>query len=198
MRSDARFNRERILEAAAEALAAPGDVSLKAIARRAGVGQGTLYRHFPSRESLVFEVYGEELAELTAAAYELLRTRSPSSALREWLHRLVQLTGITPDLAEAMRSASAPAELDRRPYGPLLAALAALVSANEAAHSIAPGTTPDDVLLLLGSLWQRGVGGRQHTRSERIFETIMRGLVPAAAAGDAPVGTEDDVRIAGE
>jgi AcrR family transcriptional regulator len=70
----------RILEAAAEVLAAPGDTSLKSITRKAGVGQGTLYRHFPTRESLVLEVYGEDIAELVAAVPDLLGTLSPRRA----------------------------------------------------------------------------------------------------------------------
>jgi AcrR family transcriptional regulator len=72
LRSDAEHNRARILRAAREALAASGDFAMNAVARQAGVGQGTLYRHFPTREALVLAVYRQDVAELVDAAPVLL------------------------------------------------------------------------------------------------------------------------------
>ena len=88
-RSDARRNRERILEVATAAFAAAEAraVSLESIARDAGVGIGTLYRHFPNREALVEAIYRAELAEVAAAAERLLKRHPPKIALRRWMDR---------------------------------------------------------------------------------------------------------------
>ncbi|MGW0812846.1 TetR/AcrR family transcriptional regulator [Streptomyces viridiviolaceus] len=182
MRSDARSNRLRILEAAAELLAVPGDTSMKRIARRAGVGQGTLYRHFPTRESLVLQVYAEEVEGLVAAGPALLGVLSPPLALRAWLERLLNLGRSTPEFAAALEPATGtrPGECDdaRRP---LLGALSALVSANESVGTITPGTTAEDVLLLLGPLWHLRAGDEHLVRAQRLFETLMRGLCPSGS-----------------
>ncbi|MGW2458113.1 TetR/AcrR family transcriptional regulator [Streptomyces sp. NPDC001761] len=191
MRSDARSNRLRILEAATEALACPGDASLKSIARRAGVGQGTLYRHFPTRESLMLEVYGAEVDELVTAVPALLSALTPPHALRVWLERLLGLGRSTPEFAEAMRGATAAmTEQCREPYRPLLDALTSLVRANEAAGTILPGTTADDVLVLLGPLWHVGPEDEEPARAARLFDVLIRGMCPASAVRDAEVPGE--------
>ena len=83
-RKDARTNRERILTAAREAFAASSSASLSAIARQAGVGIGTLYRHFPSREALIVELYRHEIQHLIDLAPALLESNQPLEALRLW------------------------------------------------------------------------------------------------------------------
>src|ERR1700759_2316242 len=89
-RADAVRNREKLLIAATELFAARGtDVSLEAIAKRAGVGIGTLYRHFPTRGALVEPAYRNEVAQLTAAAPSLLEQHPPDEALAEWMERFV-------------------------------------------------------------------------------------------------------------
>jgi AcrR family transcriptional regulator len=91
MRADARRNYQRLLAATAEAFAERGadDVSLEEIARRAGVGIGTLYRHFPTRQALLEAVYQDQVDTLDARAAELLQADSPAAALAEWLVTLV-------------------------------------------------------------------------------------------------------------
>lgn len=85
-RSDARRNREHLLEVAGEVLAEQGtQASLREIARRAGVGLGTLYRHFPNREALLDALLRQRFDELTALAETLADTREPRTALVEWL-----------------------------------------------------------------------------------------------------------------
>ncbi|MGP4046961.1 TetR/AcrR family transcriptional regulator [Streptomyces sp. 2A115] len=188
MRSDARFNRLRILEAATEVLAAPGDTSFKSIARRAGVGQGTIYRHFPTRESLVLEVHGEKVDELVTAVPALLSTLRPPLALRAWLERLLSVGTRTPEFADAMSGASGGlTEQRRQAYRPLLEALSALVDANEASGTIVPGTTADDMLLLLGPLWRVGADDEECARSGRLFDVLMRGLCPSGGTLEASV-----------
>ena len=92
IRADARRNRDRLLAEAAAAFAAgrsdgDGPVSLEAIARASGVGIGTLYRHFPTREALVEALYRKELGDLCASAGDLLQAHSPDRALRAWMSR---------------------------------------------------------------------------------------------------------------
>jgi AcrR family transcriptional regulator len=86
MRADARRNRERLLDAARDAFSAHGsEASLDDIARRAGVGPGTLYRHFPTREALLAEVYRGDVDALSRQAYRLAEERPPEEALHAWL-----------------------------------------------------------------------------------------------------------------
>lgn len=91
MRADARRNRDAVFAAAAEAFAARGvEASLEDIARQAGVGIGTLYRHFPTREALVFGTYQHEVELLSQSAPELAAELPPAEALREWMRRFVR------------------------------------------------------------------------------------------------------------
>src|ERR1041384_1647114 len=93
VRSDARENRARILQVARDAFTESADVSMNQIAQRAGVGPGTLYRNFPTREALVLAIYQHEVDRLIGSVPELLATSPPLEALREW----------TVDLVAAMR-----------------------------------------------------------------------------------------------
>src|ERR1700683_5036317 len=88
LRADAAGNRARIIAAARAAVANADEVKLNAIAKQAGVGQGTLYRHFPTREALLAEVYREDVGELVAAAPALLASHEPLTALARWLDPL--------------------------------------------------------------------------------------------------------------
>ncbi|WAJ46011.1 helix-turn-helix domain containing protein [Mycobacterium sp. Aquia_216] len=105
-RSDARRNRERLLEAATAAFAtAQGrPVSLESIARDAGVGIGTLYRHFPNRETLVEAIYRAELAEVAAAAEELIGRHPPATALRHWMDRYADFVAAKRGMAESLHA----------------------------------------------------------------------------------------------
>src|SRR5215472_11137461 len=85
MRADARRNRERLLEVALRAFSSGEEVTLETIARQAGVGIGTLYRHFPTREALVEAVYRGELARLRDTVSQLLASQTPDAALRSWM-----------------------------------------------------------------------------------------------------------------
>src|SRR6516165_11332708 len=91
-RADAVRNHERVLEAAADIFSAGGpDASLEAVAKRAGVGIGTLYRHFPTREALFEAVYRREVDQLGELADRLAGEADPVEALRAWLHAQVRL-----------------------------------------------------------------------------------------------------------
>ncbi|KNB50586.1 TetR family transcriptional regulator [Streptomyces caatingaensis] len=176
-RSDARRNRERILEVALAELTRSPAVALSAIARKAGVGQGTFYRNFPDRESLILEVYRFEVQQVLEAARQLLATRPPDRALREWLDRLAQYAAAKAGLADAMRAATcAPAAPARWGHAPVTAAVALLLEANERAGTIRPGVTPDDLLLAISGLWHVAAHDDAHERVRRLFDLVTDGL----------------------
>lgn len=106
IRSDARRNREKLLQVATAAFAAAEGrpVSLESIAREAGVGIGTLYRHFPTREALVEAIYRTELAEVAAAAEQLLTRYPPRTALRRWMDRYASFVAAKRGMAESLRA----------------------------------------------------------------------------------------------
>ena len=106
IRSDARRNREKLLEVAtaAFATAAGRPVSLESIARDAGVGIGTLYRHFPNREALVEAIYRAELAEVAAAAEQLLKRHPSKTALRRWMDRYASFVAAKRGMAESLHA----------------------------------------------------------------------------------------------
>jgi AcrR family transcriptional regulator len=106
VRADARRNRERLLAAATAAFgAADGQaVSLESIARDAGVGIGTLYRHFPTRDVLVEAVYRSELSAVAAAAEQLLKRHPPRIALRRWMDRYARFVAAKQGMAESLHA----------------------------------------------------------------------------------------------
>jgi AcrR family transcriptional regulator len=105
-RSDARRNREKLLEVATAAFAAADGrpVSLESIARDAGVGIGTLYRHFPNRVALVEAIYRTELAEVAEAAAKLLAHHPPKTALRRWMDRYASFVAAKRGMAESLHA----------------------------------------------------------------------------------------------
>src|SRR6201993_3374284 len=106
VRSDAQRNREKLLEVATAAFAAADGrpVSLESIARDAGVGIGTLYRHFPNREALVEAIYRAELAEVAAVAEQLLKRHPPKTALRRWMDRYASFVAAKRGMAESLHA----------------------------------------------------------------------------------------------
>ena len=107
-RADAQRNRERLLGVAVQAFSHDGaDAPLEAIAREAGVGIGTLYRHFPTREALVEAAYRNELARLRDSTGELLASSVPDMALRAWMGRFIDYMAIKRGMADALRAVMA-------------------------------------------------------------------------------------------
>jgi AcrR family transcriptional regulator len=176
-RSDAEKNREAILVAALAALTESADVSLNAIAKRANVANATLYRHFPTREQLVLEVYGEEVRQLVGAADELLEERNPSEALEQWVARLAQYAMTKHGLASALQVAtSQPAESFPDTYEPIVGALAKLIAAAEEVGRVKPGLNADDVILLFAGLWQMDPRTDWKAQSARLYRLVFEGL----------------------
>nr|WP_157165830.1 TetR/AcrR family transcriptional regulator [Streptomyces typhae] len=177
MRSDAQRNRERILAVALEELTRSGDAALSTIAKKACVGQGTFYRHFPSREALVLEVYRHEVRQVADAAPRLLQAHPPERALREWMDRLARYAMTKAGLADAMRAATTShGTLKSVAQGPLTSAVALLLEANEEAGTIRPGLTPDDFMLAIAGLWQIDPRQEWQQRAARLLDLVMDGM----------------------
>jgi AcrR family transcriptional regulator len=176
-RADARRNRERLLATALEVFAGQGtDVSLKVIAKSAGVGIGTLYRHFPTREALLEAAYRNEVAQLCDVE-ELLRDRPPDAALEEWMDRVVQYAVIKRGISGALRSlAASGSDIYDDTRRELLAALTQLLEAGIAAGTIRPDADAEDVLRVIGAIWliPDEPGWADHAR--RVLTLLMDGL----------------------
>ncbi|WP_406386050.1 TetR/AcrR family transcriptional regulator [Streptomyces sp. NBC_01618] len=188
LRPDAQRNRERILEVALAELTRAADAPLSVIAKKAGVGQGTFYRNFPNREALVLEVYRYEMQQVADAAAQLLRTRTPDQALREWMDRLAQYAMAKAGLADALRKAtSSYGSLAQLGHGPVTRAVTLLLKANEEAGTIRPGLTPDDFVLAIAGLWQIDPHSDWQPRATRLLDLVMDGL-RAGASGSGRAG----------
>jgi AcrR family transcriptional regulator len=178
LRPDAKRNREKLIAAATEAFATAGvGTSLEDIARRAGVGIGTLYRHFPSRDALVAAAYRQEVGSLAAAAPALLAEHPPDVALRRWMDRFVGYAATKRGMGEALQAAMASdSELHAEGYAALTGALDTLVGAAVAAGVVRPDARGDDVLRALGALWMIRDGDDREAVTARTLDLIVDGL----------------------
>lgn len=174
-RADARYNRERILEAARDAFAASPDASLSAIAKAAAVGPGTLYRHFPTREALVLAVYRKEIASLVDLAPELIAARTPLEAFRAWCDRLADYGRVKHGLAEALHAVITDRDREET-YWPMVGALDRLLKACAAAGAFRADVDAEDVLLILGFLWRIKPGPGSHAQARRLIDLLIDGL----------------------
>lgn len=174
-RSDAERNRARILAVARDALSTSGDVSLHAIAKRAGVGQGTLYRHFPTREALVLAVYRQDVGELVDAADTLLSEYEPWDALCHWLDRLADFGRVKHGLAGVLQTATRSALSDEH-YQPVVDVIDRLLRACRAAGRVRPDIEAEELLLLVGFLWQSEQDAAWEQRSRRMLSVVLDGL----------------------
>lgn len=179
-RADAQQNRDRIIEAAREAFAASGNASLNSIAKGAGVGPGTLYRHFPSRDELVLAVYRHDVQQLADSAAELLARHSPLEALRLWFDRLAYYGRIKHAVADVLHAATSDAQMGEA-FALLTGAISLLLRACERVDSIRPGLDPDDILLLMGFLWRIDPGRDWEARVSRLLNLIIDGMRATSA-----------------
>ena len=140
-RADACRNRDRLLEVASEAFTAHGvETSLEKIAKAAGVGIGTLYRHYPTRDALVEAVYRHNVDLLCERADELSATLPPDQALAEWMQRFVSYVGSKKGLAPYLKSVvSADSDLFESTLDRVRETVCRLVTAAEEAGTIRPG-----------------------------------------------------------
>jgi AcrR family transcriptional regulator len=179
-RADAARNRRVLIEVATRVFSAPlaegaAEPSLRAIAREAGVGIGTLFRHFPTREALVDAVYQDQVERLTHGAQKLLAAHPPAEALRRWMDLfadwMVAKHGML-DTLRAMIDQGRVAHADTRTA--LLAAIDTILDAGRAAGDIRPGTTAEDVAAALIGVLTVATDPAQATRLLDIFMAGLR------------------------
>jgi AcrR family transcriptional regulator len=165
-RSDSIRNRESLIEAAAAVFSAGGpDASLEAVAKRAGVGIGTLYRHFPTREALFEAVYRHEVDHLGEFAEQLTNESAPVDALRRWLHANVQLVATKKGMLTALALAAyGKPELYAYSSDRLTKAIGLLLDRAVSAGEVRTDITPEELLrALIGMCYVHDRPGWQAT-----------------------------------
>jgi AcrR family transcriptional regulator len=184
-RADAVRNRERVLGAAKAVFSAGGaDASLEAVARQAGVGIGTLYRHFPTRESLFEAVYRREVQQLGELAEQLKDEAEPVEALRRWLRSNVAFVATKKGMSAALAlAAHKPSELTAYSFDRLTKAVGALLDRAVATGEIRTDIGPEDVLrALVGMCYMHDQPGWQSTVL-RLLDVFVDGLRVQPKAG---------------
>ncbi|MGC9535500.1 TetR/AcrR family transcriptional regulator [Streptomyces sp. UG1] len=181
MRADARRNHERLLTEARSAFAEHGtDASLEDVARRAGVGIGTLYRHFPNRDALLSAVFEEAAGDLLTRSRELLQAPEPCAALVTWLREMVTHAGEYRGLAHALMSATDnKASALARCSGPIREAGGALLERAQKTGSVRPDVAITDLLQLTHAiaLAAEETPGDPEL-ADRLLHLTLRGLRP--------------------
>lgn len=175
LRADARINRDRILEVAHEALAADSQASLHSIAKAAGVGQGTLYRHFATREALILAVYRKQIDALVTLAPKLLSEHPAADAFHLWCERFTEYGRVKHGIAGVLRAAMSDQDF-RETYWPMVDAARQLLAACEHNYDIAPGADPEDILQFLGLLMQLPGTSEGTARARRLLALLFRGM----------------------
>jgi AcrR family transcriptional regulator len=178
LRADARRNRDRLLNAAVRAFSQDGaDVTLDAIAKDAGVGIGTLYRHFPTREALIEAAYRSELARLCDAVPDLLQEMRPDEATRAWMDRYIEYMTTKRGMADALRAVIASGGT---PYAQsrdrLITAITSLLQAGAASGALRADIEPADVLASLSGISLAAGEPAQRAQARRLLDLLMDGL----------------------
>ena len=180
-RADAERNRDRVLEVAKEAFTRSGaDASLDDIAKRAGVGAGTLYRHFPSREALIEAVYRSEVAKLAAAEQNFAETMLPIDALRAWMLLFVDYIATKKIIAPALNTlVGGHPKVFEASYNQIWEAIRALVKRAIKSGDIRKDLDPIDLL--------RALIGVSNVASTPDWQQSARRLVDILITGSRPV-----------
>ena len=177
-RADAQRNRQRLIEVAHQAFTTgDGKVSLEAVAKQAGVGIGTLYRHFPTREALVEAVYLAERGRLCQAADELLAEQPPEQALRTWMDRFADYIATKREMADALRALIADGTVTRsQARTELSAAVHRILTAGAAAGTLRPDALAEDVVVALVGIFSVCDLPDQREQAGRLLDLLMEGL----------------------
>ncbi|MFI1176960.1 TetR/AcrR family transcriptional regulator [Streptomyces melanogenes] len=178
LRADAQRNRDKILAAAVRVFTKEGlDAHFERIAKEAGVGTGTLYRNFPTREALIEAAYRNEVARLCDAVPELLAAEEPREALRTWMGRFVDYATAKRGMADALRAVVASGG---DPYGRsrdlIQDALTTLMKAGTAAGVFRSDIRPTDMFAALAGIALTSAAPDQRAQADRLLDLTLDGL----------------------
>jgi len=182
LRADAERNRQHLLEAAKAAFAERGpDTSLEEIARQAGVGIGTLYRHFPNRDALLADVYRHALKQLADAAPALAAKEPPLEALRSWMRLFVDYVATKKVIAPALqRMAGGTSELYAGTMDQITKAMTLLISRAVASGDIRLEIDPFDLLRAVISVADERPGWQK--TAKQLIDIMLQGMKPGGPA----------------
>jgi AcrR family transcriptional regulator len=168
LRADARRNLERVLDAAEEVFAAEGpDASVAEIAHRAGVGQGTVFRRFPTKDDLMYAVIERHVAQMTTIAEEALAEDDPGDAFFSFIHRVAELVMSTPGLHKCVvHCGEKPGAAELEKLGDKV------VSRAQRAGAVRRDITPEDVRVLVRS----ALTGAPEGQWQRHLDVVLDGL----------------------
>jgi AcrR family transcriptional regulator len=180
LRSDALRNRERILEVAKEVFTRQGaNASLEEIAKEAGVGPGTLYRHFPMRDELIEGVYRNEVEKLAAAAPRFAETMFPLEALRAWMLLLVEYIAAKHIIAPALNTiAGGPSRLHEGSRSLIQGAIDGLVKRAKRSGDLRKDLDASDLLRALIGVSHVGSGADWQQSARRLVDILIAGSRP--------------------
>ena len=177
-RADSARNRQLLIDAAKAAFADVGlNVSLEDIARRAGVGIGTLYRHFPSREAVVEAVYRREVEHLAEAVPQLLKTSPPGEALHQWMHLFVDYIATKRLIAPSLSAAASGNSALRANSAELIThAIATLVKRAVESGQVRKDIAPSDLLRAMVGVSYGNPDEAWEASARRLIDLLMDGL----------------------
>ena len=179
-RTDAQRNRERILEVAKEAFTRSGaNSSLDDIAKHAGVGAGTLYRHFPTREALLEAVYRTEVEKLAAAEQKFLQAMAPIEALRAWMLLFVDYIATKKIIAPALNTlVGGSSRVFEASGAQIKGAIRALVERAIKSGDLRPDLDPFDLLRALIGVSNVASGPDWQQSARRLVDILITGSRP--------------------
>ena len=178
LRADAQRNEDRLLEAAAAAFSADGaSASVKDIARAAGVGIGTLYRRFPSKELLIEATYRREVQEMCDAALKLSASNPPQDALRAWMELFLDFMATKHGMADALRVVLTDENERLETRAQLARAIEHLLTAGASQSVTRPHVDAWDVLMALGGISLITASERHPDLSVRLIDLLLHGIL---------------------
>ncbi|MGH3282148.1 MAG: TetR/AcrR family transcriptional regulator [Trebonia sp.] len=187
LRADARRNRDTVIAAARAAFAAADDsVPLEGIARDAGVGIGTLYRHFPTREALVEAVYGAELDDVTGSAPALLAKLPPDAALRAWMDRYAEFSSRKRGMIGTLRAGWSAGRITPRTRERINAAIGTILDAGTQSGTFRGDVEADDITSMLLGVFLSTAQSGPTDQTWRLLSLLVDAVRPGTHRDIAP------------
>ncbi|BCL25176.1 TetR family transcriptional regulator [Streptomyces aurantiacus] len=181
-RADAARNRDQLLAVATRVfMSADAEPSMRAIAREAGVGIATLYRHFPTRESLVDAVYQDQVVRLTTGAHELLGQLPPAAAMRRWMDSFGDWIATKNGMLDTLLAMIESGEITHaQTRTELLTAITTILDAGRAAGDLRSDVTAEDIAASLIGIFTVAPRPEREATASRLLNLLMDGLRPTA------------------